>query len=1333
PVNHKIKTGDQITFSKKVGGDSDDWRTFATLGVIIVAAVAAPYIAGPVLGLEGAAFWATSAAISAGIQYGGMRLIDHYMPLPDPEGNVPERNKSPSYSSAGWREANPNREGLVIPLIMGRVKVKPPITSVTVEQTQSKHYNVFKTSSESMSRWSGSAVVAGEKINSVLLRMIVSENKISNIERVLVNSIDLNKSYTNFYEEYWNSYKSNPDKAMEPQVEIPYEDLNLSFRSNMKDDMLVYDGWFFHLLNEKIYEMLWSKGGDHANSRNDLFFDIGDGYEFVGDTTYLKKVNGLIHRRFHQVNGFTPYSRPFQKAYNDEEYNPTTKDYRDTMLKEDSNSYDNNKNISPSFDKKIISHELDKSKANSDDGYVTVSPKQSVNPNNQLKAVYVTIRFPRGCYEILEKIEEDDKDYAEMHGIVAGDHLYMVQSFNVQVRVSGGAWRDWGPIYIKANTTSPATYFLGPFYEDYTRSEIDTMLANQTEQSEIYPDNLDDFETIGYLKKTFKEFLDISDIPSITKDMDIRINYGPDTYNSSYHVNDAVIEAVYSYYDYDLQTYPGCAFMDLRLGASDAVNGSIPKIEMVVESSVLDIKDSGSDQVLQKAANNPAWQALKLLTDEEIGLGIPFEDIVISDFQEWADFCVNEGIESNYIIDTQASFSDQIKPIYTLGRAYPVKKSSKHSILIDKPAPVAQIFNDSNIIKDSFSLVYLSEKDQANIFELEYMDAAQNFEKRTLEQRHPTNTINRENRIKYSLFNCTERLVAKKHLTLMANKNMWCKKIVKFAAKTDAINCELGDVINVNYRNVSWGIHSGRILKQGLTEYEFYISGNFRFESGKSYYALVRDISTDGLETLSIQNKADNADYSFDETNQETLITFNELPQNGTIQPDAVVTIGENSNVGKLFRITQISRQENNKREISALEYYDEVYNTDNVVDDDPDDTPVETVIPEDINVKEIYQESSSNKSSLYVSWTGHCLSTVVSIYLNSKKIITKESSGNFVIIDPTEELYPNSNILITVSSSSQGPVQENQRLRYHYEGYPYQLENVLNVEVSILDSNRFKLHLNQNLPNFIDFSEITAKFNDVKTGTRKSLEFGSFENRNDFIVDTKILPGQYVFRVYPHVNEERIYQPIKSEIITVAPEDIGTIYLPNVTGLRQANGQTKWTTRDAEITWDHISDFFETKAGTNPGGAGNDESRISYRIDIKNSVQQTIKSEIVTTNFFRYSLEQNTEDNNGTPEPHLTFHVYAVNQSGVTSKAPAILELDHVPPQVEEFMPKSFVGGVFFSWAIRYPELLKEYRYKRKVTESEETPDWSSVSNWEKMIGNVYSYTFSKEEAESK
>ncbi|MGM5482314.1 MAG: hypothetical protein ACQESF_02525, partial [Nanobdellota archaeon] len=1311
----KIKTGDQITFSKKVGGDSDDWRTFATLGVIVVAAIAAPYLAAAVPGITAGTplFYGASAAISAGIQYGGMRLIDHYMPLPDPE--TPDGvEKSPTYSSNSWRETNPNNEGLVIPVTFGRVKVKPPVVSAKVENSSTDRVDIWSTY-EDLWTYDEERQLEyklreyGDIVNSILLRILISDNGIDNIESVLINSLDLGKNYHSLFAEFYHHYEANPGKY-EPELEDTGGGW-LSFSYKMKA--------FENLLKETSYEVLWSKGGDDAIDRNRLFFAIESeetpNPKSMTSGYYLDKPGELLHRQFNSANGFFPYIKPWLALDAEGNYDwwdyPT--DPRPTMTK----GFEEMTTVftSPSFDKKIVRSKLSKELAGQTEGGVVVSPKQSTKSSDSFKFVYISLRFPRGLYAVHDEGEE------------AGDKKEISQRYVIDVRKKDGHWRRWANITIKGQTYKSAVKHIGPFHENKTSSEITTMLQDNLQF------NKDNY-LAGYLEPGK---LDISSIPPISEIMDIRIRFDASTKNDQYHINDTTVDAVYSYYDYDLQTYPGCAFMDLRLGASELASGSIPKIDMIINTEYLKIKDVNSDQVLEKKANNPAWQALKLLTDDEIGLGVPFEDIVLADFVEWADFCDAEGIVSNYVIDTQASFSDQIKPIYTLGRAYPVKKSSKHSILIDKPSPVVQIFNDSNIIKDSFSITYLSAKEQANIFELEFMDENQNFEKRTIEFRHPSNEIVRENRIKYSLINCTDPVVARKHLKLMANKNMWCTKITKFSAFTDAINCELGDVINVNYRNVSWGIHSGRILRQGTTEYEFYISGTFEFEPGEVYKALVRDINTDVLHILNIENKADISGYTYDDSAQETIIKFNELPEAGSILTDAVITIGKKNNVGKLFRITEISRSgtKSNIREITAVEYFDEVYNTEDIIEEDPDDVVVEGNIPQYIDVKEIYQDTTTNKSSLFVSWTGYSLDVVVDIYFKGHKVISHNTHGESCTITIDDKLDPNSEITVTVKSNKQSKedIKENQRTTYLYEGFPENLRQNPEFKSIEYDDNGFKLTLTKNLPNFINYSEITASYEDMVTGRRKTIYFGNYNGINDFECKTEVIPGSYQFTIKPYVNAVRDYDPIVSSVKNIFPGDTNYVYVPQVTGLRLLNGQKKWTTRDAEITWNDITSVFETKAGEDAAGAGNLSNNLSYQVDVQNSQSKIISSSSVTSNIFIYSLEQNTEDNGGKPDPQISFFVYAVNKNGIKSEEPAILDLNHVKPQVEEFKPKSFVGGVFFSWAIRYPELLKEYRYKRKVTESEETPDWSSVSNWEKMIGNVYSYTFSKEEAESK
>jgi hypothetical protein len=112
------KSGTCLVFRARVEGQG--FKSIALIAVAVLALVVAPYIAGPLLGLTGAALTIGTALISAAITVGGTLLVNALFPIRPPEalGDVKQR-----YSITGAsNQAAPYQP---IPVVLGRHRIFP--------------------------------------------------------------------------------------------------------------------------------------------------------------------------------------------------------------------------------------------------------------------------------------------------------------------------------------------------------------------------------------------------------------------------------------------------------------------------------------------------------------------------------------------------------------------------------------------------------------------------------------------------------------------------------------------------------------------------------------------------------------------------------------------------------------------------------------------------------------------------------------------------------------------------------------------------------------------------------------------------------------------------------------------------------------------------------------------------------------------------------------------------------------------------------------------------------------------------------------------------------
>ena len=130
-----------------------------------------------------------------------------------------------------------------------------------------------------------------------------------------------------------------------------------------------------------------------------------------------------------------------------------------------------------------------------------------------------------------------------------------------------------------------------------------------------------------------------------------------------------------------------------------------------------------------------------------------------------------------------------------------------------------------------------------------------------------------------------------------------------FEAFTDAIACTIGDVILLQHDVTDWG-QGGRIVS--ATGNKVVLDRDVAFEQGKTYRLMVRNATTDALESYDVASASGN-----------TLT----LAKSVVVQTDDLYTYGEATKEAKPFRVLSISKSNSEMtRKISCIEYYPELY-----------------------------------------------------------------------------------------------------------------------------------------------------------------------------------------------------------------------------------------------------------------------------------------------------------------------------------------------------------------------------------------------------------------------
>ena len=366
------------------------------------------------------------------------------------------------------------------------------------------------------------------------------------------------------------------------------------------------------------------------------------------------------------------------------------------------------------------------------------------------------------------------------------------------------------------------------------------------------------------------------------------------------------------------QQFTNVAILAVRAKASPSINGGIPLVRCKLTRSTVNV-GTGT-----KPANNPAWVCHDMIANGLYSAGI--DESRMKGFQDWADFCTRKNLTCNIYFDTASSLSQQLSTVSTLGRGFITQRGRDITAFYDDVVVVpSQIFNVSNISNGSFSQGFLENANRYNTIEISYYD-------RTIENRRRTHVYRQtgfnaatdeEVLISINLIGCDNLTMATQHAEKLLREALFIHESVSISVDIDAITSTINDVVGIQHDVPRWG-DGGRIVSGTTTT--IVIDKPVHMEPGNTYQVIVRQQSPESstatqtgeyIETKTIVTPLQEGDFS-----SLTLSTpLGRAPAAGSLW-----SFGENEAYHKLFRVTSIARDSEQRARINALEYNANIY-----------------------------------------------------------------------------------------------------------------------------------------------------------------------------------------------------------------------------------------------------------------------------------------------------------------------------------------------------------------------------------------------------------------------
>jgi hypothetical protein len=285
---------------------------------------------------------------------------------------------------------------------------------------------------------------------------------------------------------------------------------------------------------------------------------------------------------------------------------------------------------------------------------------------------------------------------------------------------------------------------------------------------------------------------------------EVRTNVTSDVYLSD--INEIVLEDI---------GYRNTGLLALRIKLTDQLN-SLPSVSYRVWGKVLNVYNPTGGYWAYTYSENPAWIVWDILTSTRYGGGIHYSRLDFDKWVQWAQYCTFKGLTFNGIIDRQMTVWDAAQLVARCGHATLVPLGTKYSIAMEADNTPVQVFSVANIEKESFKINWLPMDDRANEIEVTYYDRADKYRQRSIRlyDQIALSQGRSQKTASVDLVGVVDYTRAAQEAQFHLNLNRYITQTVEFDARVEAIACTIGDVIIVQHDMPQWGF-GGRFSSTG--------------------------------------------------------------------------------------------------------------------------------------------------------------------------------------------------------------------------------------------------------------------------------------------------------------------------------------------------------------------------------------------------------------------------------------------------------------------------------------------------------------------------------------
>ncbi|MGM9519293.1 MAG: phage tail protein [Phascolarctobacterium sp.] len=345
--------------------------------------------------------------------------------------------------------------------------------------------------------------------------------------------------------------------------------------------------------------------------------------------------------------------------------------------------------------------------------------------------------------------------------------------------------------------------------------------------------------------------------------------------------------------------------------------------------------------------------------------GVPKELMLYDQFEAWANNCDAMNLKINIEIVSVSDFWSIVnQDIAPVGRGLVVQFGTKFGCIYDHASQPVQLFNMGNIIQGSFELSYLGKEDRADVVEITYFDAANDYEKSVItiyaDDYDDIDIPNQPTQLTYNGITSYEQAYREGKYQLYCNQ--FLQETITFKADVEAIGCQVGDQILVSHDVPEWSF-SGRIGKvkaDGSVVVALDVE-EIVIPSGETWGIMVRNSKDNSLTTYTVASVSGK---------------YGDVAVKATVAIKAsegdLFSLGRINSIVKPFIVKSLQKSGDLEYTISALEYVEGVYNEDYAIPEPEYYLKRDRLSPvENLKVTEnVYTDESGNPAkTVYLTW----------------------------------------------------------------------------------------------------------------------------------------------------------------------------------------------------------------------------------------------------------------------------------------------------------------------------------------------------------------------------